>query len=124
MNRPQHIDQRTAWHVICLCAQWCGACREWRLLFDRLAADHPRLQFTWVDIEDQADTVGDVDIETFPTLLVARASEPRFYGPVQPVLIQIDRLLGSLLADGAQSAPLPPEARPLLDRLTSAGLLN
>ena len=29
--------------VACLCAQWCGTCREYRSAFDRLAETHPEV---------------------------------------------------------------------------------
>ena len=108
------------WQVICLCAQWCEVCREWRDLFDQVAAAHPQLRFAWIDIEDEADAVGEVDIETFPTLLIAQGAEPRFYGPVQPSRGQFDRLLERLLVDAGAGAPIAGEAGPLLRRLVAA----
>src|SRR5512133_1733678 len=87
--------------VICLCAEWCGACREWRALFAQAAAMHPDLRFGWVDVEDEAAALGDVDIETFPTLLVADGGRPLFFGPIQPSGAQLTRLLANLLRDGA-----------------------
>ena len=87
-----------AWQVICLCAAWCGVCREWTPVFDELASTHPQVRFAWVDIEDEADAMGDVDVETFPTLLVAQGRTARFFGPVQPSVVQVTRLLDSLLA--------------------------
>lgn len=103
--------------VICLCAAWCGACREWSGVFEGLAASYPQLQFDWVDIEDEADAMGDVDIETFPTLLVAQGHRARFFGPVQPSATQVARLLESLLADTAQGRDAGVEAAALLGRL-------
>ena len=119
MNDMENADRRQEWRVICLCAQWCGACREWQLPFEQVAKAYPQLQFVWVDIEDQADAVGDVDIETFPTLLIAQGAEPRFYGPVQPSASQFRRLLESLLA-GAATGQLPSaDAKALLQRLVA-----
>ena len=46
------------WRVICLCAQWCGVCRDWRALFDEAAKAHPGLRFAWVDVEDEAQAMG------------------------------------------------------------------
>ncbi len=109
------------WLVICLCAQWCGTCRDWRPAREQLAASQPGLRFAWVDIEDQADDVGDIDIETFPTLLIARGPRARFLGPVLPQTAQIARLLASLRDDDRAGAP-PREAQALLDRLRSAKL--
>ena len=32
--------------VACLCAEWCGTCREYREGFNRLTAAHPEIYFT------------------------------------------------------------------------------
>jgi thioredoxin 1 len=109
------------WLVICLCAQWCGTCRDWRPALEQFAASHPGLRFAWVDIEDQADEVGDIDIETFPTLLIAHGPKARFLGPVLPQAAQISRLLGSL-RDDERAGLAPPEAQALLDRLRATKL--
>lgn len=74
-----------------------------------VAAAHPLVHFHWIDIEDEADALGDVDIETFPTLLVTAASEPLFFGPVEPSRAQLERLLqrlqGEDTADGHAADP-------------------
>lgn len=86
---------RSSAAVICLCAAWCGTCREYAPLFEQVAAAHPQLAFRWVDIEDEADALGDLDIDTFPTLVVG-AGAVQFAGPVLPQAGQIERLLKSL----------------------------
>ena len=102
------------WLVVCLCAAWCGTCRDWRASFEQAGAEHPQARFLWVDIEDEADTLGEVDVETFPTLLVAQGREPRFFGPVLPQPGQLARLLKSLREDPRSGLPLAPEATGLL----------
>ena len=111
------------WWVICLCAQWCGVCREWRDAFNEAAAAQPDVHFAWVDVEDEADAMGDVDIETFPTVLIAQGTTARFFGPVQPSSAQLARLVTSLMnaPEGARSTA---EATALLGRLAPAVLLN
>jgi thiol-disulfide isomerase/thioredoxin len=98
--------------VACLCAQWCGTCRDYRAVFDALAADmrdeslragSAPLRFVWVDIEDQADALGEVDVEDFPTLLVARDDAVLFFGPLPPQPGTLARLVRSAL-DGALAA--------------------
>jgi thioredoxin 1 len=81
--------------VICLCAAWCGVCRDYYLIFKSVAARYPDLRFAWVDIEDRADLVGDMDIETFPTLLLLDDSGVRFQGAVTPNPATTSRLIGS-----------------------------
>jgi thioredoxin 1 len=116
MNAPAPLPPAPSWEVICLCADWCGTCREWRPLFEQLARAHPGVRFAWVDIEDEADAVGELDIETFPTVLIASAGRPRFFGPVLPHTGHVDRLLASLRDDG-QGAAQAPETLALLKRL-------
>jgi len=105
------------WIVICLCAEWCGVCRQWSGIFDALREERPGLRFAWIDVEDEDDAMGDVDIETFPTLLVAHAGRARFFGPVQPSATQVSRLLDGLLAQGPAAREATPEATALLHRL-------
>lgn len=101
--------------VICLCAAWCGVCRDWRGAFEQAAREHPQADFAWVDIEDEAEAMDDYDVETFPTLLVAQGGRARFLGPVQPSAAQVARLLASL-GEGARPAE-PQQADALLSRL-------
>lgn len=83
--------------VVCLCAAWCGTCREFQPLFDQAAAAHPRLAFRWLDVEDEADALGELDIETFPTLVIGGVDGAlRFAGPVPPQPGQLARLLAGM----------------------------
>jgi thiol-disulfide isomerase/thioredoxin len=81
------------WIVACLCAAWCGTCSSYRAGFDALAARHPDKTFVWIDIEDQADTVGDLDVENFPTLLMQRGDDVAFFGTMLPDTKVAERLL-------------------------------
>jgi thioredoxin 1 len=88
------------WTVACLCAAWCGTCTSYRAAFDGLAARHPDKTFLWIDIEDQAGVVGDLDVENFPTLLLQRGDTVAFFGTVVPDPKVADRLIGSQAALG------------------------
>ena len=103
--------------VACLCAGWCGACREYKPLFEQLQQEFAGAQFLWIDIEDEADLVDPVEVENFPTLLIASGAEPRFFGTVTPHLDTLRRLIKTQQETSA--APLPPghEAWGLLQRL-------
>ncbi|HEX8406772.1 MAG TPA: thioredoxin family protein [Duganella sp.] len=72
------------WIVACLCAQWCGTCGTYRATFEDLAARHPDKTFVWIDIEDHADVVGDLDVENFPTLLIQHHELVAFFGTMLP----------------------------------------
>jgi thiol-disulfide isomerase/thioredoxin len=89
--------------VVCLCAQWCGTCRDYVATFDQLQSAMPGHRYRWIDIEDEADLVGDVDVETFPTLMLVHGTQVLFAGPVLPRLGDAVRLLATqveLLATG------------------------
>ncbi|MEN3276188.1 MAG: thioredoxin 1 [Massilia sp.] len=81
------------WIVACLCAAWCGTCGSYRAAFDGLAARHPDKTFVWIDVEDQADLVGDLDVENFPTLLLQRGDTVAFFGTMLPDAAVADRLV-------------------------------
>ena len=83
--------------VACLCADWCGACREYKRLFDSLAAKFPHVRFLWVDIEDEADLIDPIEVENFPTILIASdvdgQAKPLFFGTVLPYIETLERLI-------------------------------
>ncbi len=96
-NRAQILAslEDGAWTVACLCAAWCDVCKAYRAGFDAFAAAHPDKHFLWIDIEDQADLVGDLDIDNFPTLLLQRGDQVAFFGAVQPDIGLARRLLSA-----------------------------
>ena len=96
MNAPRAAD--APWLVACLCAQWCGTCRDYRAVFDALRDEiGAAARFVWVDIEDESDALGDIDVEDFPTLLVARGDTVFFFGPLTPQPPMLARLVRSAL---------------------------
>jgi len=101
------------WIVACLCAAWCGTCSSYRAAFDGLAARHPDKTFVWIDVEDQADVVGDLDVDNFPTLLVQRGDAVAFFGTMLPDPKVADRLIQAQAAlsaaDLAHQAGSTPE---------------
>ena len=70
--------------VACLCAAWCGTCRDYREGFQALAERFPNTRFLWLDVEDDADILDDYDVENFPTLLIQRHDSVLFFGPMLP----------------------------------------
>lgn len=106
--------------VVCLCADWCGLCRDYQVVMAQMAGRYPAFRFAWLDIEDQAELVGDIDVETFPTVLMADAQGTRFFGPLTPQANTLARLLDSLQGDSLQSSPHLPATRQLLQALRAA----
>ena len=95
-SRPE--SSQPVMYVFCLCAQWCGTCHEYQPLFNQLAAQLPQARFSWVDVETHDDLLGNLDIENFPTLLIADAQgQPRFAGTVLPHAETLQRMCQAAL---------------------------
>lgn len=81
------VETQASLLVVCLCAEWCNVCGEYRSRFEQvqaaITADHPQAQFVWLDIEDEADLLHPLDVDNFPTLLIAVGDAPRFW-PAHP----------------------------------------
>lgn len=112
-DAPAGAQQR----VICLCAEWCVVCNQYRLQFDALAAQYPNVRFSWVDVEDEEAAMGDYDVETFPTLLISEGDEVRFLGPVLPQVAVVGQLLKRLMPERVLTPDT--EASALLQRLVN-----
>jgi thiol-disulfide isomerase/thioredoxin len=103
--------------VVCLCAAWCGVCRDYAARFAQVQAKYPQAQFLWVDVEDEADLLHPLDVEDFPTLLIATGQAPRFFGPITPQLEMLDRLVKAHLDNPNAPALGGPELGEVLRRL-------
>jgi thioredoxin 1 len=110
--------------VACLCAAWCRTCTDYGPTFETLAAAFgAAAQFTWVDIEDDADRLGDADVIDFPTLLIARGERVLFFGPVLPHAAAARQLVERALRDAlpAPAADVLAEVDGLPARLRTLG---
>ena len=82
--------------VVALCAAWCDTCAQFRGAFDRLAAARQDAAFVWLDIEDDAGPVGDIDVDNFPTLAIFRGASAVHFGVSLPHETTIGRLVDAL----------------------------
>ncbi|OGA70074.1 MAG: hypothetical protein A3G81_26225 [Betaproteobacteria bacterium RIFCSPLOWO2_12_FULL_65_14] len=82
--------------VTCLCALWCDSCEAYREGFFALAGEFPQARFVWLDIEDDADQVGDLEVENFPTIRITRGEAQLFFGPLPPHHEHLRRLIRAL----------------------------
>jgi hypothetical protein len=115
-------------HVACLCAAWCRLCDGYRPVLERVEAELRQAgaapRWHWIDIEDEAELVGDLDVETFPTIVVCDERHLRFAGPVTPQPETLLRLLRALLLDAGPDArwpAVPPEVEGFAQRLRRHG---
>ena len=73
----------------------------------------PAVRPVWIDIEDDDEVVGDLDVQNFPTLLLARGDTVLFFGPVTPHAHTLERLVTNALAGALPALPQSEEVRAL-----------
>ena len=103
--------------VACLCAHWCGSCRDYQERFEQVGRAFPGARFVWVDIEDQADVVDPVEVDNFPTVLVLVNGTVRFFGSIAPQPETLQRLVQAQLETAPPTAPADPVVTALAHRL-------
>lgn len=109
--------------VVCLCARWCNVCEDYRSVFDQVRAsvgqDGPESVFVWLDIDDDDELLHPLEVEKFPTLLIAVDESPRFYGPLAPQSTVLERMLGNTAADRFAAELKDPSLRTVVARIQS-----
>ena len=53
-------------------AQWCGPCRAFNEIFERLSEKYPEIVFAKVNIEQEPQLAKDFDVRSIPMLIVFR----------------------------------------------------
>lgn len=110
--------------VACLCADWCGTCRDYQAPFAQLQAQFPGICFLWIDVEDESELVDPIEVENFPTLLIARRDQMHFFGTVTPHLETLQRLIRTQQAPDAPTLPPEPNRDGLVKRLWQLAALK
>jgi len=104
--------------VVCLCAHWCGSCRTYQATFQEVAHSYPNHPFIWVDVEDQADLLDDLDIDNFPSILIADdQNQSYFFGPITPHPETLHRLCHAMETGGLSVIGSIPELRSVVTKL-------
>jgi len=106
--------------VISLCAAWCHTCREFRDTFERIAMARNHVQFVWLDIEDDHEICGDVDVESFPTLVMFRGDVPVHFGVSTPQEATVARLIDELASHATAARDIPEAVLALPNALRGA----
>ena len=117
-SRIEHAFERTSQIVVvALCAAWCETCNAFRVDYEHLAARRPDVGFIWLDIEDDADVAGDVDVENFPTLAIYRGRVPLHFGVSLPHASSIGRLIDALATNDARLRDVDRAVETLPDKI-------
>jgi thioredoxin reductase (NADPH) len=93
--------------VVCLCAEWCAVCRDFKPEYHALAQQHPETLFAYLDIEDDEAFIGALELDDFPTLAVFRGDALIHFGVAKAKRDNIALLLRKLNAASQQPLTLP-----------------
>ena len=99
--------------VVSLCAAWCDTCNEFRASFERIAEARPDAVFAWLDIEDDSDAFGDIEVENFPTLAIYRGNALLHFGVSLPQEGTVARLVDEMATRTAGAVDAPEAVRRL-----------
>jgi thioredoxin 1 len=106
-------DESQTLDVFCLCAEWCGVCRTLRPELEALRLEGFRIY--WIDIEEHADALDAIEIDTFPTVIVANGSGTIcFAGVMEPHIVHFEKLLRSLAKQGLSPSSTSTEITALI----------
>lgn len=107
LTEPEHDDTvKDGIVLIDFWAAWCGPCRAFTPVFERVSERHPDAVFAKVDTEDQPELAGRYGITSIPTLVVYRDGVPVFGQPgalPEPALEDVLRQVRELDMDDVRA---------------------
>ncbi len=62
-------------------ATWCGPCRTFAPIYEKVSAKHTDVTFAKVDTDENPATAGEWQISAIPTLMIFRDGIPLFANP-------------------------------------------
>jgi hypothetical protein len=89
-----------------------------------MQAQFPGARFVWIDVENEAELVDPIEVENFPTLLIARRGQAMFFGTVTPHMETLQRLIRTQLADDAHALPPDEDRDGFTRRIWQQEILN
>lgn len=61
-----------AFVIVDFWAPWCGPCRNFAPVYDKVSADHNDVVFAKVNTEEEQDLAGHFQVRSIPTLMIFR----------------------------------------------------
>jgi len=58
--------------IIDFWAEWCGPCRQFAPIFEKIAEENPDITFAKVNTEEQQAIANEYNVHSIPTLMVSR----------------------------------------------------
>ena len=96
-------------------APWCGPCRAFGPIYERVAAKFPDITFGKVNTEEQPDLAGEFGISAIPTLMVIKDGTLVFRQagmlPEAALVNLVEQAKKLDLTEAKRKASQPPQAR-------------
>ena len=80
----ENFDERVAAHDIAIIdfwAPWCGPCRQFAPIFEKVAGENPDILFGKVNTEEEQELAGYFRIQSIPTVSIIREGIVLFQQP-------------------------------------------
>lgn len=99
--------------LILFCAEWCGSCREFKEHFNSI--EIYGLSKKWLDIENEAVLLENIDIDNLPTILAVSDDELSFYfGEIPPNKIFLEKILKDISLGKIAPSILPESLKSII----------
>ena len=77
--------------LVIFCAAWCGVCRDLNKTW-LTQPSNLNMQMHWVDIDDHADQLENLEFESFPYIATFKNKKLSFFGTVLPNITVIEKI--------------------------------
>ena len=77
-------------------APWCGPCRSFAPIYDKVSDNHPDIVFAKVNTEEEQDLAAHFQIRSIPTLMIFREQVVLFAQPGMLSDGQLEQVIGQV----------------------------
>lgn len=80
-------------------AEWCGPCKAFAPVYERVASQFPQIVFGKIDTENQPELAAHFEIRSIPTIMVIREGIELFFQPGalnEELLVELAEKVSSL----------------------------
>ena len=85
-------EESGAIKILVVCADWCSVCRGYKVTLNDLS----EFDINWIDINDFESLTDEIEVETFPTVIIFNEMDVLFLGAVEPNKNALISLLSAL----------------------------